>query len=204
MLLGVTGGVASGKSTVAHMLEQLGAPIVDSDVIARQVVEPGKPAWKQVVDYFGKQILQKDGNLDRKKLSKIVFRDFEKRKKLESFTHPLIYDAYVKQANEIMEKDPEAIIQVVVPLLIELKLQYMFHKIVVVYIPQELQVERLAERDGISREEAANMLKAQLPIEEKLEYADFVIHNEGSLDETKKYVDDLWQSLKRLQITYHP
>ena len=199
LLLGVTGGIASGKSTVVKMLEDLGAPIIDFDIIARQVVEPGRPALREIVDYFGKQVLEEDGSLDRKRVSDIVFRDFEKRKKLEGFIHPRIHEEFVKQVNEIAEKDPNAIIQVDIPLLIELNMQYMFHKLMVVHIPQEKQVERLAERDGISIEEAANILKAQLPIDEKVSYADFVIHNQGSLDETKKQVEDLWQTLKQIQ-----
>ena len=199
LLLGVTGGIASGKTTVANMLRELGAPIIDFDLIARQVVEPGKPAWKEIVEYFGKQVLKKDNSLDRKKVSKIVFRDMEKRKKLEGFTHPRIHEEFVKQVNEIAEKDPNAIIQVAIPLLIELNLQYMFHKTLVVYIPQEKQIERLIERDGISEDEARNILKAQLPIDEKVGYADFVIYNEKSLEETKRQVEDLWRTLKRLQ-----
>ncbi|MBL7225020.1 MAG: dephospho-CoA kinase [Desulfobacteraceae bacterium] len=199
LLLGVTGGIASGKTTAANMLKELGAPIIDFDVIARKVVEPGQPALDEIVEYFGKQVLQEDGTLDRKKVSDIVFRDFEKRKKLESFTHPRINGEFVKQVNEIAAKDPDAIIQVVIPLLIELNLQYIFHKVLVVYISQEEQVKRLAERDSISMEEAANILKAQLPIDEKTGYADFVIHNDKTLEETKKQVEDLWQTLKQIQ-----
>ena len=93
LLLGVTGGIASGKTTVANMLEEMGAPIIDFDLLARQVVEPEKPAWKEIVDYFGKQVLQEDGNLDRKKLSNIVFRDFERRKKLESGVEAAVEEA---------------------------------------------------------------------------------------------------------------
>ena len=199
LLLGVTGGIASGKTTVANILKELGAPIIDFDVIARQVVEPGEPAWKEIADYFGNQVLQEDGNLDRKKLSGIVFRDIEKRKKLESFIHPCIHTEFVNQVNEIAGRDPQAIIQVVIPLLIEGNMQYMFHKVLVVYIPKEQQIERLAERDGISKEEAANILKAQLPIDEKVGYADFVIHNEKSVEETRKQVEALWKTLRRRQ-----
>lgn len=199
LLLGVTGGIASGKTTVANMLAELGAPIVDFDILAREVVEPGKPAWQDIVDYFGKQVLNEDRTLNRKKLSKIVFSDLEKRKKLESFTHPRIHEEFVKQVNEIAAQNPNAIIQTVIPLLIELNLQYIFHKILVVYTPYKKQVERLIERDGISREEAENILKAQLPIDEKVGYADFVIHNEGSLEETRKQVRDLWEKLKSIQ-----
>jgi len=199
LLLGVTGGIASGKTTVASMLEELGAPVIDFDVLARQIVEPGNPAWKEIVDYFGKEILKEDGTVDRKKLSKIVFRDMEKRKKLEGFTHPLILEEFAKRVNEIAETDPSALIQVVIPLLIEQNLQYMFHKILVVYIPEKAQIERITKRDGISKEEAAVILKAQLPIEEKLGYADFVVNNEGSLVETKRQVEKLWHTLKNLQ-----
>ncbi len=188
LLLGVTGGIASGKSTASEMLKELGAHVIDFDVIARQVVEPGKPAWQGVVDYFGEQVLEEDKNLDRKKLSKIVFSDFEKRKKLEGFIHPRIHEEFVKQVNAIAQKEPCAIIQVVVPLLIELNLQYMFHKLMLVYIPEERQIERLAARDKISIEEAANILKAQLPIDEKKGYADYVVNNEQSVKETEKQV----------------
>ncbi len=198
LLLGVTGGIASGKSTVAEMLEELGAPMIDLDVIARQVVEPGKPAFDEIVDYFGKQVLQEDGYIDRKKLSGIVFSDPEKRKKLESLTHPRIMEEMARQVNEIAERAPGSIIQVVVPLLIELNLQYVFHKILVVHIPPEMQIDRLAERDGISKEEAANILKAQLPIDEKVGYADFVIHNDKTPEETRKQVEELWETLKGL------
>lgn len=199
LVLGVTGGIASGKSTVVKMLKELGAPVIDLDVIAKQVVQPGKPAWKEIVDYFGKQILQEDGTIDRKRLSKIVFRDVGKRKKLETLTHPRIHGEFIKQLNKIVEKDSKAIVQVDIPLLVEQKLQYMFHKILVVYIPVGKQIERLAERDGSSKEEAAHRVKAQLAIDEKLAYADFVIYNDKSLEETKKQVEELWRALKAIQ-----
>jgi len=199
LLLAVTGGIASGKSTVSNMLEEMGAPIVDFDVIARKVVEPGTSALKDIVEYFGKQVLNEDGSLDRKRLSKIVFGDLEKRKKLEGFTHPRIHEAWVGEVNRIAERDPDAIIQVAVPLLIELNMQYMFHKVLVVYVPQEKQVERLMKRDGITEKEAEDILNAQLPIDEKLGYADFVIYNDGTIEETRKQVDDLWETLKQIQ-----
>jgi dephospho-CoA kinase len=199
LLLGVTGGIASGKTTVANMLAELGAPIIDFDVIARRVVEPDKPAFKQIVEYFGNQVVQSDGTLDRKRLSDIVFQDFEKRKRLESFTHPRIQEEFIKELSDITNEDPDAIIQVVVPLLIELNMQYLFHKLLVVYISPEEQINRLAERDGIEKEAAANILKAQLPIDEKVGYADFVVTNDKSLGETRKQVEELWQNLKALQ-----
>lgn len=200
LLLGLTGGIASGKTTVANMLRDLGSYLIDFDILARQVVEPGKPAWKDIIDFFGRQVLQADEHLDRKKLSRIVFQDPDKRTRLERFTHPRIFEEFVDQATGIINNNPCAIIQAVMPLLIELNLGHLFHKIVVVYIPREKQIERLIRRDGITREEAAGILEAQLPIDEKIGYADFVIHNEGSIDETEKEVKDLWNKLKALQM----
>ena len=199
ILLGVTGGIASGKTAVARMLEELGAPIIDFDVLSRVVVEPGKPAWEEIVAYFGEQVLLPDKTLDRKKLSEIVFRDFEKRKKLESFIHPRIHDEFVRLVKDYTAKDPDIIIQVVVPLLIEANLQHLFHKLLLVYIPQEMQAERLMKRDQISREMATNILNSQLPIEDKKGYADFIVDNSGSLEQTRKQVEAIWQKLKEIQ-----
>jgi len=198
-LLGVTGGIATGKTTVVNLLREKGASVIDFDRLARTVVEPDKPAWKDIVAYFGEQVLQQDRGLDRKKLSDIVFQDLEKRKKLEGFTHPRILGEFIRELEAIVSGNPEAIILVDIPLLIEQNLQYLFHKLLVVHVPEEQQVQRLMERDKIGREEAAGRLKAQLPIEEKVSYADFVIRNGGSPEETKRQVDELWETLKRLQ-----
>jgi dephospho-CoA kinase len=197
LLVAVTGGIASGKSAVTKMLEELGAPIIDYDALAREIVEPGKAAWKDVVAYFGEKVLKEDGQIDRKELSRIVFRDTEKRKKLESFTHQRIIEEAERRADEIARKNPKAIIQVAVPLLIEINLQHKFHKVLVVYVPRETQIERVMKRDGITREAAENILRAQLPIDEKLKYADFVIHNERTLDETARQVEQVWEELKK-------
>ncbi len=199
VVMGVTGGIASGKSTVSNMLEELGSPIIDFDQLAREVVEPKQTAFNKIVDYFGRQVVTEDGTLDRKVLSEIVFNDLEKRKKLESFTHPAIFELFGRRVNEMAREDPETVIQVAVPLLLELNLQYMFHKILVVHIPAEEQIKRLAKRDGISLDEASNILKAQLPIDEKPGYADFVIDNRGSLEETRRQVEDLWINIREFQ-----
>ena len=196
LLLGVTGGIASGKSYVSEILEELGSPLIDFDKLARVVVEPGKPAFKQIVDYFGKQVLADDGALDRKKLSDIVFSDMEKRKQLESFTHPAIYTEFFDGITAITSEKPDAVIQVAVPLLIELNLQFLFDKLLVVHVPTEVQVERLAKRDNVSTEEAANILKSQLPIDEKVGFADFVIRNEGTKEQTRMQVEKLWGDIK--------
>ncbi|MBN2333699.1 MAG: dephospho-CoA kinase [Deltaproteobacteria bacterium] len=199
LLVGVTGGIASGKSTVSKMLEEFGAPLIDFDLIARQVVEPGTPGLAKIVDYFGSQVLDEHGALDRKKLSDIVFGDMEKRKKLEGFTHPPIYEEFFKQADAIAAKDPNAIIQVAIPLLVELNLQYLFDQLIVVHVPAATQIERLALRDGITEEAAATILKAQLPIDEKLQFANFVVDNTKDVAETKQQVEDIWHKLTQLQ-----
>ena len=199
ILLGVTGGIASGKTTVARMLEQLGARLIDFDLLSRVVVEPGKPAWRDITVYFGEQVLLQDKTLDRKKMAEIVFRDSEKRKKLESFVHPRIYEEFRRLVKEYDAKDFNIIIQVVVPLLLEAKLQHFFHKILLVYIPEEKQIERVMKRDRISREMALNMLSSQLPIEEKRGYADFIVDNSGPWEETKRQVEEVWKKLKKIQ-----
>ena len=197
LILGVTGGIATGKSTVSEMLSALGAVHIDFDVLSRTVVAPGQPALDRIVEYFGKQVLAADGSLDRKKLSAVVFQDIEKRKKLESFTHPAILDEFIRQIEKIAAENPEAIIQVSVPLLIEVNMQHMFDKVLVVYASPDQQVERLSARDGISTEEAANILKSQLPIDEKVGYADYVIRNEGGMEDTRRQVEGLWQELEQ-------
>lgn len=195
LLIGITGSIATGKSTVASMLEQLGAPMIDFDVLAREVVEPDEPAWNDIITFFGEQILQEDRTIDRQKLSDIVFNDMVKRKKLESFTHPRIQEKFIQQLTEITQNDPNTIVQVVIPLLIEVNLLYLFDKILVVHIPQEVQVKRLVKRDGITEEAALNILQSQISIDEKVGYADYVIHNEGTTEETQNQVDELWLTL---------
>jgi len=199
LVLGVTGGIASGKTTVANMLEDLGVPIIDFDLLSRQVVEPGQPAFKDITDYFGDGVIDKNGTLDRKRLSTIVFRNPAKRKILEGITHPRIVEAFVRQIKEMAEKDPHGIVQVVIPLLFEVNLTHLVHKVLVVYISPDKQIERLTKRDKISHKEAENILKAQMPIDQKVAKADFVIHNEGNIDETRKAVYAMWRSLKEAQ-----
>ena len=132
-------------------------------------------------------------------LSGIVFQDEQKRKRLEGIIHPRIVDTFKSQANEITKKVPDALIQAVIPLLFEVGLQHLVHETLVVYISREKQIERLIKRDKITRDHAANILKAQLPIDEKAGMADFVINNENSLDDTKSQVEELWKKLKQIQ-----
>jgi len=199
LLLGVTGGVATGKSTVAAMLAELGAPIIDFDVLARLVVARGKPAFQEIVAYFGEQILDGEGNLDQRKLGEIVFRDLEKRKKLESFIQPRIGEEYVRLIAQYSQDNPRAIIQVVVPLLIESNMNFMFDKLLLVYASEEEQIRRLMARDGISEELARGMVRSQLSLEEKRSWVDYIIDNGGSREETRRQVQALWEDLQELQ-----
>ncbi|MBN1850528.1 MAG: dephospho-CoA kinase [Deltaproteobacteria bacterium] len=194
-LLGVTGGIASGKSTIADLLQKKGAALIDFDVLAREAVEPGEKAFHAIVDYFGDAVLQTDGRLDRKKISSIVFQDDEKRKVLMNFIYPRIAEMFIQRVEEFAKKSTRNIILAVVPLLIEENMQGLFQKIILVHIPREKQIERLMERDGITRSKAEAILNAQMPIDAKLKYADFVIHNEGDLDSTRNQVDGLWNAL---------
>jgi dephospho-CoA kinase len=196
LVLGVTGGIASGKTTVARMLAELGAPIIDFDLLARDVVASGEPAFREVVDYFGEGVIGEDGKLDRKRLSGIVFRDASKRQILEGITHPRILAAFVHQVTEMAEKNPQGIVQAVIPLLFEVHLEPMVHKVLVVSVSPDTQIDRLMKRDQIGREAARRILDAQMPIDQKAARADFVIHNEGNLDETRKEVHALWNKLK--------
>jgi len=199
LFLGITGGIASGKSTVARMLAQKGAVTIDFDGLSRVVVEPEKPAWKKIVAEFGEQILRKDRTLDRKKLSEIVFRDPAQRKRLESFVHPRIYDEFIRRAEEYTARDPRVIIQVIVPLLFEANLKHLFHKVLLVYIPEEMQVERLIQRDALARGAALQILHCQWPIGQKRDLADFIVDNSGSLGETERQVQEIWHKIKAQQ-----
>ncbi len=200
MLLGVTGGIGSGKTTVANMLGEKGAGIVDFDLLAREVVAPGTRGFSDIVSYFGPQVVTAEGTLDRKRLSEIVFNDIEKRRKLESFTHPAIFDAFYTQVKSMAEQRPGSLIQVVIPLLVELNLQDLFDRILVVYVPREVQILRLARRDKITAAAAAVILKSQIPIDEKLKFADFVVDNAGTLDRTREQVEVLWKDLNKVNV----
>ncbi len=199
ILLAVTGSIATGKTIVAKMLEEKGAKTIDFDVLSRTVVEPGKPAYNDIVAYFGKQVLRPDKTIDREKLREIVFRDLEKKKKLENFQHPRIAEEFIKRVQQYADEDPNAIIQAVVPLLIEVNMHPVFHHILMVYATEEEQKRRLIARDGLTEEMASNMIKSQLSVEEKKGYCDLVIDNSGSLEETRKQVEELWEKLKKIQ-----
>jgi len=198
LVLGVTGGIASGKTTVTRMLAAMGAPAVDFDQLAREVVLPGSTVLGDIVRHFGEQVLNLDGTLNRKRLSELVFADPAQREILEGLTHPPIFAEFYRQVERIEQEKNPRIIQAVAPLLCELNLQPMFDKVVLVYIKRDEQIRRLVRRDRITVKEAESILKAQMPIDEKIKCADFVIDNSGTLDQTRGLVQGLWQTLQKI------
>ena len=199
LLLGLTGGIATGKTVVAHMFGDLGAKLIDFDDLAREVVMPGKPAWKEIVHTFGEGILLEDRSLNRKKLREIVFQDTSKRLILEEATHPRIYRLFVARLKEIVITAPHAIVLSIIPLLFECRLQPWFHKILLVFAPRKRQIQRLMARDGLREDQAENILQAQMPIQEKKPLAHMVIDNSGPMEKTREAVAALWPIIEEMQ-----
>lgn len=198
LIVGLTGGVASGKTAVSQVLKEEGAYIIDADQIARELVQPHKPAWNELIRAFGKEILQEDGFIHRKKLADKVFADPKKRKLLNQILHPRIKEEMDRRTKEIGQKDPEAIVVIDAPLIVELGDHREMDKLIVVASTQTQQIERLKERDRIGPEEALRILSSQMPVEEKVNVADFVIRNEGSLEETKKRAKEVFKELRKV------
>jgi dephospho-CoA kinase len=200
LIVGLTGGVASGKTTVSRVLKEEGAYILDADQMARELVQPHTPAWRKLVKVFGKDILREDGSLHRKKLADKVFTNLRQRKLLNQILHPQIRKEMERRAKEIGQKDPEAVVVIDAPLLVELGDHRKMDKLIVVTSTQKQQIERLKERDGISSEEALRILSSQMPVEDKVKLADFVIRNEGSRQETKKKTREVYKQLNKVVV----
>jgi len=198
IIVGLTGSVGTGKSTVTNFLRELGAYIIDWDELAREVTHPHLRAWKEIVEYFGKDFLNEDLTINRQKLAEIVFSDKEKVAKLNQIVHPEVFREDERITSEIKRLDPDALIIKDIPLLFELKLTrpVFVDKVVVVSASEQTQLRRLEEK-GMSREDARSRIKSQLPLEEKIKSADFVINNDGSLEETKKQVREIYSLLRK-------
>ncbi|EAD8868221.1 dephospho-CoA kinase [Listeria monocytogenes] len=185
--IGLTGSVATGKSTVSNLIQQAGIPLVDADIAARKVVEPGTEGLKEIVAYFGEEILLADGTLDRAKLGEIIFKDKEKREKLNEITHPRVKD-YMLEARERFFRAGEELVFFDIPLLFESHLESLVDQIVVVWTTPETELKRLMERNNLTKEEALRRIESQMGIDEKARKADFVIDNNESLEKTQKQV----------------
>lgn len=183
-VIGLTGGIASGKSTVSYILKSLGAVIIDADKVARKVVEPGQPAWQDIVKEFGQQVLNEDMTINREVLGKLVFSDQSLLAKLNRITHPRVIECFREELARMARENPEAVVVLDVPLLFESGMYRLADEIWVVWANEKVQLERLMEREGFTPEEAWQRIRAQMPLEEKARRADRVINNSGTLDET--------------------
>lgn len=196
--IGLTGSIASGKSTVSAMFADLGLYVIDTDSIARQVVETGSPGLAKLVAEFGRDVLHDDGSLNRQRLGELIFADRRKRKRLNTLLHPLIMATVGEKIQKYARQHQDGLVMVDVPLLIEENLLSWFDKVVLVHVPVSVQLERLKARDHLDEETARLKMSSQLSPEEKRKYADFVIDNSGSLASTREQVEKLFHSLKAL------
>lgn len=191
-VIGLTGGIASGKSVVARILEKLGAAVIDADQLSREAVAPGTAAYRAIVEEFGEGVLNPDRTIDRKALAKIVFADPEARVRLERITHPAIGSLAEKRLEDLRRKGAPVVFYMA-PLLVEAGVTSRVDEIWVVYADRETQLKRLVERDGIGREEAIQRLAAQMPMEEKVKYGKVVIDNGGTPAELELRVREVWE-----------
>ena len=190
MIIGLTGSIASGKSTVANMLKEYGLPIVDADVVARLVVEPGTPTLQKIVEAFGEEALTEGGAMNRQKIGAIIFNDEVKRKELNSIIHPAIRQEMLRQRDEHVENGAKTVVMDI-PLLFESKLQHFVEKILVVSVSEEKQLERLMERNQFSEEDAKARIQSQLSLSVKEQGADAVINNNGTIEETALQLENI-------------
>ncbi len=195
--VGLTGGIASGKSTVSGMFRDLGVPVIDADVIAREVVAPGSRALGAIVDAFGKEVLTDEKSLNRARLGEIVFSDPAKKKVLERILHPEIIAEQDRRLRDLERegRTPVAIVDAAV--MIESGSWKRFDSIVVVDCDESQQISRLRQRNAMDEEEAVRRVNAQMPLSEKVKYANHVIDNRGSIDDTRKQVEELKKVLSR-------
>jgi dephospho-CoA kinase len=192
IVAGLTGGIATGKSTVSAFLSDAGARIIDADKIAREVVVPGTPAYDEILAFFGKGILMPDGDIDRERLGDIIFNDGDKKKRLDAIVHPRVFERSAERIAEIATQEPDAVVILDIPLLLEADMDRDLAEVIVVYVPEALQLRRLMDRDDIDQKAAMARIRSQMPIEEKRKRATCVIDNSGSRAECRR------QALKAL------
>lgn len=195
LIIGLTGSIASGKSTVAKMLEGYKLPIVDADLVARIVVEPGTPTLNQIAEAFGSDVIAEDGSMDREKVGSIIFHDPAQRKVLNDIIHPAIRAEMLRQRDQLIA-DGEKVVVMDIPLLFESKLQHFVDKILVVSVKEEVQLKRLMERNELSEEEARARINTQLPLSVKEKGADAVIYNNLDVETTAKQLDKILKNWK--------
>ena len=193
-LIGVTGGIATGKSTVGALLAARGAAVIDADLLAREVVLPGERALAEVAERFGDDMLQPDGSLDRARLGALVFADPDARRDLERITHPRITALMQERIAQALA-GPAPLVAVDIPLLFENARESLFEGVLLVYAPRDVQIRRMRERNGLDAEAAAQRLAAQIPIDEKRGRATWVIDNSHGVEATTRAVDAWWEAV---------
>jgi len=196
IIVGLTGNVGTGKSTVANLFKDLGAYVIDWDELARKATRPQSRAWKEIAEYFGKGILNDNLAINRQKLADIAFSDQEKLAKLNQIIHPKVFEEDERITNEIKNDDPDALIIKDIPLLFELTHPISVDKIIVVSASEQTQLRRLEEKE-MSQKDARNRMKSQLPLGEKIKSADFVINNDGTPEQTKRQVEEIYSLLRK-------
>lgn len=197
LIVGLTGGIASGKSLVARVFKDLGAHVIDADRIVHELLEPNEQAWREVLDHFGRDILLPDGGINRRKLGDIVFNDAEKLAWLNRCLHPRVFDIYTTRVRNLRSRQPNAIIVFNAALLIETGYHRTMDRLVVVYADYEQQIARLTIRDDLSRGQSLNRIKSQMPLDEKRGYADYVIDNTGTRENTERQARELFLKIKQ-------
>lgn len=190
VIIGLTGGIASGKSTVAHMFQEKNIPVIDADEIAREVVAPGEPTLINITKAFGTEVLHDDGTLNRQKLGEIIFADEDKRQQLNNLIHPAIREQMLEQRDDYIAKKVPAVV-LDIPLLFESELTHFVEKILVVYVDETTQLKRLLNRNELSKNEAKQRIASQLPLKDKVERADAVIDNNGSVEQSAEQLDEI-------------
>ena len=198
IVVGLTGGLATGKSSVARLFQDCGAIVIDADVLAREAVEPGRPAWRDIVRVFGKKVLQPDRALDRRTLGRIVFGNRAKMKQLNAIVHPRVAREQNRLTREITSKELDAVIIYDAPVLIEAGAHNRMNKIIVVAADQATQIKRLCNRSHFSRAEALRRIRSQLPLAQKIKLADYVIDGTLSFEQTKNEVQRIYTQLEQL------
>ncbi|WP_047981621.1 dephospho-CoA kinase [Ornithinibacillus contaminans] len=198
VVIGLTGSIASGKSTVSGMFKKLNIPVIDADQIARDVVVPGEAAYHQIVAEFGEDILLADKTIDRKKLGSIIFADKEKREALNAIVHPVVRSQMLYEKEQYLAANKTCIVMDI-PLLYESNLTHLVDKVLVVYVDESVQLERLMNRDGSTIEAAMERIDSQIPVKEKVKQADAVINNNGTIQDSYQQLKDI---LKQWNISY--
>lgn len=198
IVVGLTGGLATGKSSVARLFQDCGAIVIDADELAREAVQTGRPAWRDIVHVFGKNVLQADRTLDRRRLGEIVFRDRGKLKKLGAIVHPRVAREQNRLTREIARKEPDAVIIYDAPVLIEAGAHKRMDKIIVVAADQQTQIKRLHNRSHLTRTEALRRIRLQMPLAQKVKMADYVIDGTLSFEQTKNEVQRIYAELEQL------